>query len=421
MAGTIVAPPGSPPPARHAAGLTRTFGALRYPGFVYIWVGILFTSAGVWMEQVALSWLIYEMTDSPFLLGALNGVRSLPFLFFSPVGGVVADRFDRRFLMMASQYVLLGLYAALLALLFFDLLQVWHLFAFTVLGSTAWCFNQPVRQSLVPQLVPREHLVNAVALQSFGFNIMRIAGPALGGVLMATVGGRGTFLLVTVAWVGVIAVSYLVPFPPRPPRVERTNMWDDLVAGLQYIRGDRVVLGLMLIALVPMVLGMTFQTLMPVFARDVFEMDARGLGELMSATGVGAVVSALAVASLGGYRGKGMILVGSGIALGLALVAFAMSTSYLLSLGLLVIVGAFSMASVTLASGMIQMATPQQYMGRVMSIYMLDRGLMPLGSFAAGALAEAFTGPLAMAVMGACCAFFVALSGAAMPHLRRLA
>lgn len=407
---------------RHPArGFTRTFGALRYPGYLYIWLGILFTSAGIWMEQVALSWLIYDMTNSPLLLGALNAVRSLPFLFFSPIGGVVADRFDRRFLMMGSQYVILGLYVTLLALLFFDVLEVWHLFAFTVLGSTAWCFNQPVRQSLVPQLVPREELVNAVALQSFGFNIMRIVGPALGGVLMATAGGFGTFLLITITWLGVIAVSYLIRFPERPARTERTNMLDDLMAGLRYIRGDRVVLGLMLIATVPMVLGMTYQTLMPIFARDVFGMDSRGLGELLSATGVGAVISALAVASLGGYKGKGQLLVGSGIFLGIALFAFAMSTSYLLSLGLLVVVGGFSMASITLASGMVQMATPQEYMGRVMSIFMLDRGLMPLGSFAAGALAEAFTGPVAMAVMGASCAILMALAAARMPHLRRLA
>ncbi len=403
---------------RRPAGI---FAALGNRGFLYIWLGIVFTSAGIWMEQVALSWLIYQMTDSPFLLGALNAMRALPFLFFGPVGGVVADRFDRRALMLGSQYVILALYAALVLLLFLDRIEPWHLFAFTIGSSTAWCFNHPVRQALVPLLIGREQLVNAIALQSFGFNVTRVAGPALGGILMATVGGTGTFLLVTLTWVAVIAVTYLIPIPAHPARTEETSMWQDLVEGVQYVRRDSVILGLLLVGMVPVVFGMTYQSLMPVFARDVFGLDARGLGELLSATGIGAVVSALAVASLGGFRGKGWLILGSGVSLGVALVGFALSSDYVLSLVLLVLVGACSMATTTLTSSMIQMATPQEYMGRVMSIWMLDRGLMPAGSFAAGALAEAFTGPLALAVMGVACALLVGLGAAAMPHLRRLA
>ncbi|MBI2887328.1 MAG: MFS transporter [Chloroflexi bacterium] len=398
-----------------------TFTSLQHRGYLYMWIGVLFTSAGAWMEQVAISWLVYQMTDSAFLLGAINGMRALPFLALAAPAGVAADRMHPKQLMLWSQGIILALYVGLVALLYLDMVEVWHLFVFTLGASAAWSFNQPVRQALIPYLVPRHDLMNAVALQSVGFNVTRVLGPGIGGVLMATVGGGGTFLLVTLTWVGVMVTTYLIPVPSAGiPAKKSSNAWEDLVEGLRYIRRDRVVLGLLLLALAPLVFAMPYMSLMPIFARDVFGMDARGLGELMTATGVGAIVSTLAVASLGDYRGRGKLLLGSGVGFGLSVVAFAFSTSYPLSLAILVVVGLFSMAYLPLTNTLLQLNTPQEYMGRVMSIYMLDRGLMPLGSFAAGAMAEALSAPLALGAMGALSALLIVLGVLAMPQIRRL-
>lgn len=398
-----------------------TFASLRHRGYLYLWIGVVFTSAGAWMEQVAISWIVYTMTDSPFLLGAVNGMRALPFLVFGPLAGVAADRLHPKQLMLWSQSVILLLYILLVALLLMEQVEVWHLFAFTLAASAAWSFNQPVRQALIPLLVPRQDVMNGVALQSLGFNVTRVAGPGVGGVLMATVGGGWTFMLITLTWIGVMVTTWLIPVPAAAiPEQKRSNMWEDLVEGLRYIRTDPAVSGLLLLALVPFIFAMPYMSLMPIFARDVFGMDARGLGELMTATGVGAIVSTLVVASLGSFKGKGLVLLGSGVALGLSLILFAFSTDYLFSLGVLVFVGLFSMAYLALSGTMLQLATPQQYMGRVMSIYMLDRGLMPLGSFAAGAVAELWSAPIAQALMGGICVVFIAVGALAMPHIRRL-
>ena len=195
----------------------RTFTSLRHRDYRLLWMGILCTSAATWMQQVALGWLMYDMTNSPFLLGALMACSAVPFLGLAPVGGVVADRMDRKMLMMASQFGCLAMYIALVALLFFEVLQPWHLFVFTLLEGVCWSFNQPARQSIIPQIVPREDLMNAVALQSVGFNITRVLGPAIGGVLMASVGGLGTFVLVTFFWIGLIAITIPINVPPHPP------------------------------------------------------------------------------------------------------------------------------------------------------------------------------------------------------------
>lgn len=414
----IAAPPAG---ARRFPLQISTFTSLRHRGYLYMWVGVLFVSAGAWMEQVAISWLVYEMTGSALLLGAINGMRALPFLVLGPMAGVAADRLHPKRLMLGSQYAILALYVGLVALLFSGQMQVWHLFAFTLAASCAWSFNQPVRQALIPFLVPRHDLMNAVALQSVGFNVTRILGPGVGGLLMAAFGGAVTFLLVTLTWVGVVVTTHLIPVPRSAvPGVRESNVVEDLLEGLRYIRGDRVVLGLMVLALAPLVFAMPYMSLMPIFAGEVFGMDANGLGQLLMATGVGAIVSTLAVASLGSFKGKGVLLLGSGLGLSLSIIAFALSTNFVLSLVLLAVTGLFSMAYLPLTNTLLQMNTPQQYMGRVMSIYMLDRGLMPLGSFAAGGMAEITGAPLALAAFAALSGLLILAGALAFPEVRRL-
>ena len=401
-----------------------TFASLRHRDFFILWLSILLGSAVFWLEQVALAWVVYDLTDSPFLVGALTGMRGLPFLFFGPIAGVVADRVSRKRVMVISQVIILAFYLGLLAVLWWGQISIWHLFVFSFGSAVAWAFNQPARNALVPVLVPRDELINAVALQTMGHNITRILGPSAAGFLLATVGVQVTFLWVTAVLAGVMATTLLVRVPPIVVTTAHRGaqgVWRELKEGFMYVRDDRVLLGLMVMALVPIVLGMSFLGLLPVFARDIFEMDARGVGELLAVGGIGSMVATLALASLSDrVRRRGQVLLWNGVALAVALVAFAVSPVYPLSLFLMVLVGLFSMAQIVITSSGIQLMTPPEYMGRVMSIYMLDRGLMPVGSFVAGTLAQWAGAPAAMAVMGGLCLLFVGLGAASLPEIRKL-
>lgn len=348
----------------------------------------------------------------------------MPFLVFGPIAGALADRVDRKRQMVWSQVVILIFYVGLLLLLITEQMVMWHLFAFTLGSSIAYSFNQPARHALLPVLVPKDALMNAAALQTMGHNITRVLGPTAAGLLMAFFGVTPTFVLVVLTLVAVLITTLLIA-PPEAAGEEGEHhagaFLDDLLEGFRYVQRDGMILGLLLFAMIPIVFGMSFMALMPVFARDVFGMDARGVGELLAASGVGSIAATLFVASLRAtFSGRGMLILLSGVAMGFGLIAFAFSANYLLSLLLLGWVGLFSMAQVVITSASIQMITPRQYMGRVMSIYMLDRGLMPVGSFAAGAIAEWLGAPAAMAAMGVACVALTALGAVSLPQVIRL-
>lgn len=380
-----------------------TFNALRHRDYLLLWIGILFTSAGMWMETVAISWLVYDLTGSALMLGLVNGLRSVPFLIIGPLGGVAADRMDRKQLMLVTTWALLGLYVALTAIIAAGRLEIWHLFAFSVITGVCWVFNMPARQAMIPLLVPKADVSNAIALQSTAFNATRILGPAAGGILMGWLGPASTMGLVAATWIGVIATTQMLRPPIGEAPLQSRNMWQDMGDGFVHIWNNHVVLTLLLIALVPMVLAMPYFTLMPVFAKDVFHMDASGLGLLLSASGIGALVGSLGVASMGDFRKKGLALLICGVAFGAFIVLFAFSTWFPAALLFLVLLGGFSMAFMALTNTLLQLAVPNQYLGRVMAIYMLDRGLMPLGSLIAGGLADAFSAPIAVGAMGGAC------------------
>ncbi|MEK7214048.1 MAG: MFS transporter, partial [Chloroflexota bacterium] len=259
---------------------------------------------------------------------------------------------------------------------------------------------------------------------TMGHNITRILGPSAAGFLLATVGVQATFLWVTVVLVGVMATTLVVRVPPITPPSSRPGVrgvWQELAEGFIYVRDHRELFGLMVMALIPIVMGMSFVGLLPVFARDIFGTDARGVGELLAAGGIGSMIGTLVLASLSDrLRHRGAVLFWNGAAMAVALVAFAVSPFYPLSFVLMLLVGLFSMAQIVVTSAGVQMLTPPEYMGRVMSIYMLDRGLMPVGSFVAGALAQWAGAPVAMAAMGVFCLLFVGLGAVALPEVRKL-
>lgn len=387
------------------------------------------------MEQVALSWLVYDLTGDPLVLGLVNGLKAVPALLSGPLGGVAADRMERKRLMLLSQLATAVLALWLAILIFADWLQVWHLYIFAMLTGLAWSFNQPVRQSLVPSLVPRDDLTNAIALQSSAFQLTRLIGPAVAGFIIAWFSVGGAFLAKAIVYSGVVAMILMMEVPPIQRRGLGESGWTTLRAGFSYIRRERDILSLILWALIPQLFAMPYFTLLPVFAKDVLGVGPEGFGILVTLPGVGAMIATLTIASVGDFRRKGVVVMWAGIAQGLAILLLA-STSrlsgtpvwgsigagFLGASAVLAFIGACMMSYNTLTNTLLQTITVDEMRGRVMSLYMLDQGLTPLGTAWAGFLASlpALGAPGAYTIMGI--TVVVLASGAALrfPHLRRL-
>ena len=399
----------------------QTFSSLRHPDYRYLWTSTLLMSAGQWIQQVTLGWLLYDLTNSSVLLGALNGLRALPFLVFGPIAGVAADRMDRRGLMLSNQYVLLFTTLGMGVLVASGLLEPWHLFLFTLITGIAWSFSDPVRQSLVPNLVPKSDLMNAVALHSGGFNLMKVVGPSLGGLLIAWFGAAGNFFVQSAAYLGVLITIHLMHVPPTPDEARQSSVAANLKEGLSYVGSNSVVLTLMITALVPRIFAVPYQALMPVFQKDVLGVGPEGLGIMLAAPGLGAVLITLTLASVAhSLRRKGLLLLGGMIFLGIFLILFSRATSFWLAVVLLVGVGGCQVLFMATTNTMLQMIVPDALRGRVMSIYMLDRGLMPLGALMAGVTAHLVGAPATVSMMGSVVILLALVVAWRVPLLRKI-
>ncbi len=393
----IEAPAGAAAPRQRF----RTFASLRHTDYRYLWSGTLMMSAGQWIQQVTLGWLLYDLTANSMLLGALNGLRALPFLVTGPLAGVAADRMDRRRLLLQTQTVLIVTAVLMGALVASPFLHVWHLFAFTLITGVAWTITEPVRMSMIPNVVPKKDLANAVALNSGGFNLMKVMGPALGGALIAWFGAAENFFLQAIAYAGVLAMIYWMHIPPHSAEAKQQSAIANLKEGFAYVWSTPAVLALMSLAYVPRIFAVPYQTLMPVFQKDVLNVGPEGLGLLMAAPGLGAVIAVLLMASLGSrIKRQGSLLVGSILVLGGFLILFSQITWFPLALAALVLVGIFQMFFLASTATILQMIVPDELRGRVLSLYMLDRGFMPLGAMFAGTAAHFIGAPMAVASMG---------------------
>lgn len=399
----------------------RTFSSLRHADYRYLWTGTLFMSAGQWIQQVTLGWLLYDLTGSSVLLGMLNGIRALPFLVASPIAGVAADRMDRRRLILTTQYILIITAVSMGLLVASGYLMVWHLFAFTVITGVTWAFVDPVRQSLVPALVPREDLANAVALNSAAFNLTKVIGPSLGGALIVISGAAGNFFVQSAAYVGVLISVYRMTIPPTPPEARRSSALANLKEGLGYVWSNPAVFALMTAALVPRIFAVPYQTLMPVFQKDVLKVGPEGLGILLAAPGLGAMLAGLMLATLANrVRRQGVLMLVSLVALGIFLNLFSWTRSFPLALLSLVAVGGCQVFYMATTNTMLQVIVPDHLRGRVMSIYALDRGLMPVGAFMAGVSAHLVGAPATVGGMGLLVILLALLVAWLAPVVRRL-
>jgi MFS family permease len=279
--------------------------------------------------------------------------------------------------------------------------RVWQVFVFTLITAVAWSFVDPVRQSMVPTLVPKQDLMNAVALNSAAFNMTKVIGPSIGGLLIAVFGAGGNFFVQSAAYVGVLLSIYWMVVPANSTEARRSSAMANLKEGLVYVWSNPAVFALMTSALIPRIIAMPYQTLMPVFQKDVLKVGPEGLGILLAAPGLGACLAGFALATLSSrIKRQGIVLISSLIALGISMNLFAWTTSFALAIVVLVANGAFQIFYMATTNTMLQVIVPDHLRGRVMSIYMLDRGLMPVGALTAGISAHWIGAPATVSLMG---------------------
>lgn len=384
-----------------ALGAGGPFSALSHRNYRLLWIGTLVSHSGDWMDQIALNWLVLELTGSPFYLGLANLCRGIPILLFTLLGGVAADRLERRKLMLITQS-----FAMLLALLLATLVQsgritIWLVLVLITLRGVMISFNLPARHSLISELVPQKDLPNAIALTSMTMNLTKIIGPALGGVIIGTLGTAASFYINGLSFLAVLWTLWSMNLPEFHHKTQHTSLGQSLTEGFQYIRGDRTIAILVLIALVPAFFGRPYMTMLAVFAHDVLAIGATGLGLLTACAALGSIIGALLVGSLRTIAMRGIAMLLFMIAFGAFLIVFAYSIWPLVSAVLIIGVGAMHMAYNVSNNTILQMRVPDEYRGHVLSTLFLNRGLVSLGTALTATLASLIGPSLAVALMGA--------------------
>ncbi|TAJ83473.1 MFS transporter [bacterium] len=394
------------------------FRALRYPDFFWFWSSYFVSNVGSWMQSVAQGWLLFELTNSPFILGLFSLLRTALLLCFFLLGGLIADRWDRRLVMIWIQIVSLLTALGLAVLISLGSLQVWHIFILGALTSTAWAFEQPVRQSIIPKLVGREDLVNALALNAITWHGAGLLGPSLVGLLVGVIGISGCFYLNVVSYLAIIATLMWIHIPPHAGSQEKMRMTESLLDGLRYIRGQGLILTLLVGSSFFSIFGRSYITLMPVIAKEVLHVGASGLGFISAAPGMGTVIGSLSLAILGKVKVDKRILVIVMLGCAAALFSFGASERFAIAFALLVLVGGLSTVFDTLLNTLIQLTVDDAYRGRVFGVYGLTAaGMREFGGMQAGFLAEWSSAPFALE-MGAIVVALVALFFLG-PRLRR--
>ena len=360
--------------------------SLRHRNYRLLWTGNIISHTGDWMDQIAFSWLAYEMTHSTVSLALVNVCRAGPILLFTLIGGVIADRVERRTLLFSTQFILMLMAFLLAGLLTLDLLQVWMAFAIAIARGVTNSFNQPARQSLISDLVPNQILPNAVALNSATMNLTKVIGPASGGILIATIGVEGAFYVNAVSFIAVLYGLALMQFPPREAARKRNSILADLRGGFAYLQREKALRLLVIMALVPMVLGQPYQTMLTVFAKDVFESGSQGLGVMQSVAALGSLSGAIIIASQRESRGFNLKMLLGLVGFGGGLFLFCLTPSMLLALVPLFMAGIFMQTYQVSNNTVLQMKVDPEYRGRVLSTLFLQRGMVPLGTMFAGML-----------------------------------
>jgi predicted MFS family arabinose efflux permease len=387
--------------------LRRTFSALHYRDFRLLWIGAFMSTVGTWMQTVAQGWVVLNMTNSAFLLGVDAFLSTGPMLIFSLFGGVVADRVERRKIMLLSQYLQMTFAFILAILIWSGSVKVWHIFLLSFLTGSAQSFSGPAYISLLPLLVKRKDVSNAIAMNSMQFNLARVIGPILAGIAMAEWGAAICFGVNGLSFVAVIIALLMIKSPPVAPQDGETGIFEEMRAGFRFVTIRRTLLLLTALAFAGTFLGMPIVTFLPVVAREIFKLNATGYAWMMALYGFGSVAGALFVAASAHVAKKGRVALNMQLAFACLMVGFAVSRSLPLSLVLAFCAGACIVGVISLYSSLVQLTTTDAMRGRVMSIFMLAfRGGMPLGNLIAGYVAQRWSISVALAINGAVLAAF---------------
>jgi predicted MFS family arabinose efflux permease len=379
----------------------RTFSALRYRDFRLLWFGAFASTTGTFMQTLAQGWLVYTMTGSAFLLGVDGFLATGPMLLFSLFGGVIADRIERRKIMLLSQVMQMTFAFVLTGLIYFHAVKVWHIFILSFLTGSAQSFSGPAYASLLPLLVKRDDMSNAVAMNSMQFNLARVIGPAIGGVVFGVWGATACFGINGLSFVAVIIALLIIKMPPLHAEATSHSMMAQMKQGFAFVASRRSLLMLTFLSFAGTFLGMPLFTMMPVVAKSIFHLGPQGLSMLQADYGVGSVAGALFVAGSSYAAKKGRIALMLQLVVACTLVAFGFSRHITSSLVIAFLAGAAIVGVISLYSSLVQLSTSDAMRGRVMSIFMLAfRGGMPLGNLLAGFVAQRWSISTALEVNG---------------------
>lgn len=392
------------------------FNALRLPDFRKYWICLLFLTFGTQLQQPAQNWLAYELTHSPFKLTLVAAMQAIPMLILSLYSGVIVDRVQKRNVIIATNSMTAVIAVIVATLIATGNVQYWHLLVASFMGGINNVFNMTARNSIVAELVPRERLYNSIALVNSGTFLAAIAGPAFAGILIGVIGTEGAYYFGAGFYVVSIFVAALIPATSKLGKTS-VSMMRNLIEGLRYLRLQKTIILILVMELALTLFGMCYSGLMPVFS-ELLGVESEGYGFLLASSGIGCMVGSLAVAGLGNFKRKGLVLLTTGIIFGIALLLFANTValgdylnlgqgSYYLAVVLLIAVGIFSTAYTITSSTILQMNVSDEYRGRVTSALSLVISLYPVATLAVGAIAESLGAPMALTLAASALTLFM--------------
>ncbi|KQY15708.1 MFS transporter [Rhizobium sp. Root482] len=398
-----------------------TFAAFRHRNYILMWVGNLVSNSGDWLDQIALNWLVISTTGSPIHLGLVNLARGLPNTLFAVVGGAVADRVDRRRMMMVTQTLAMMFAVSLFLLVYTGEAPIWAILILTTARGVVIAFNTPARHTLISELVPSHDLASAIALNSIALNISKVIGPLTAAAIIAGFGVAACFLVNAVTFIAVLAMLWLVNLPPKPVRVARSEEFvTTLLGGVRYLRENEMLFLLVAVALVPTFFAQPYIQLLALFAHDVFHVGPTGLGMMVSVAAIGSIAGGLYSAWLQRDARKGSVMLLFMGGFGASLLAFSLAPNIYVATPLLFFAGAMHIAYNSSNNTILQLAVHDDYRGRVLSTLFMTRGLVSVGTATTAMLAAVLGPRFAMAIMVSIVILFAVTLWTTTPRLRHL-
>ena len=395
----------------------QTFSSLRSTNFMYLWLGMLAMMSGMHMQMVARGYLVYEITNSASILGLVSAASSVPILVLSLIGGEIADRMNRKKVMMLSQ-LLNSLTAILVSVaIFTNTVEWYHLLAASVFQGATWAFLMPARQALIPSLVGQSQLSNAIALNAAGMSATTLIAPTIAGILYSVLGSGFVYAVIGVLTIVASVLTSMVKVEEPETKAAKKAMTSNIGEGISYVIHNRLVLVLIVIGLATSLLAMPIRFLMPVLVVDIYRMGPESLGLLLSFMGIGSLAGTLYIAWVGKWHRGGTLILGT-LASGIALILLAILPFYAAAVGIMLLLGLGDAARRALNTALIMEATDDEYRGRVMSIFMMNFGFMPLGILPIGIMADAVGGQASVGLLGILIVLFTIFIFATQKQLR---